>query len=181
MKYILRNVPEAKLSEFTQAQEKLRKLVDRRDYYLAMYQQGQKRFDELQENISAILHDAGNPETATLTIDGKKVKLTDVLSQTRRDVEANEKFVELAEYAVSQGRADLARVSAGLNSVLTQAIFQRQQQLQDDFQKQVDALESGLMAYEQAVGAATAHLGVDGPMSLPRIKLRADLLIDSLR
>lgn len=42
MKYILRNVPEAKLSEFTQAQEKLRKLVDRRDYYLAMYQQGQK-------------------------------------------------------------------------------------------------------------------------------------------
>ena len=181
MKHILKHIPETKLNEFTQAQEKLRKLVDRRNFYLGAYEAGQKRFDELQETISAILHNAGNPETATLTIDGKKVKLTDVLSQTRRDIESNEKFVELAEDAVDKGRADLARVSAGLNSVLTQAIFQRQQQLQDDFQKQVDALESGLMAYEQAVGAATAHLGVDGPMSLPRVRLKADWLVDALR
>jgi hypothetical protein len=181
MKHILKHIPETKLNEFTQAQEKLRKLVDRRDYYLAAYQSGQKRFDELQETISAILHDAGNPETAVLTIDGKKVKLTDVLSQTRRDIESNEKFVELAEDAVDKGRADLSRVSAGLNSVLTAAIFQRQQQLEGEFQKVVNELESGISAYEKAIGDATAHLGVSGPLSMPRIKLRADLLIDSLR
>ncbi len=170
MENILKNIPKKEIEKLQAARAKVDKLKGQLADRETAVSDTRRKIEALESKVRDVIRAAGDPTSAT----AEKAKLQQQLATDKTTVEFYEEAATAAEN-------ELKEIAAKVDHLLGEAVFSEQARRQAEYQKQIDIIEAGLHSYRQTVYQAAESLGLAGPMVLPMIRLKTDLLRDAIQ
>ena len=170
MENIISAIPKKEIEKLQASRAKVQKLKDQ----LADRENGiadtKRKLSGMDDKVRDTIMNGGNP--APITAEKNKLQ---------RELESDELLLQVYEEAITDAENELKEVTRKVDHLLGEAVFSEQARRQDEYQKLVSQIESGLLEYRKIVYETAAALGLPGPMHLPMIRLKADWLADAIR